>query len=129
MMKQNIAIMSNKVTANTWDIATLHQLLCRIQSSINNREISEITYSNLINKINNKQLIPNELFVISDYQTKYIQPGPIEDRDRYRESPVEHLVVTALTKSSISRHAISLEYPEDIIEYNIDNNITTFNIC
>lgn len=123
MMKQNIAIMSNKVTANTRDIATLHQLLCRIQSSINNREISEITYSNLINKINNKQLIPNELFVISDYQTKYIQPGPIKDTDRYRESPVEHLVVMALTKSSISRHAISLEYPEDIIEYNIDNNI------
>jgi len=76
----------------------------------------ELTQGELINKINNNELIKGGYYCITDYQcvnhlTNDLDPGLVN------VGPVEPLVVLAIGTDKVSKQAISLLYPDDVIEY------------
>lgn len=85
----------------------------------------EKTYDELIALVNNNKLIPGCKYVLSDYTTKYKQPGS----NVIKESTViEKLVLTAISTNQFSTECSSLSYPQDIVYYDINSKLCEDNI-
>ena len=86
--------------------------------------IIEITYSELVYKIGEAQLIKGEHYLITDFKTCYDVPEYYINGNRkditaieYHEGPIEPIIVFATNSNSISSSAYQPAYPNDRIQY------------
>lgn len=83
---------------------------------------TQVTYSELVNKINTNTLTQSVFYLITDFQTCYDQPNYDSNRNpiigsNYKQGPVEPLIVLAISDSQISNNAFSPLFPNDKITY------------
>ena len=92
---------------------------------------SPLSFAELQTSIINNKLIPGKRYLITDYQTIYDQPDfdsfgtpkpAIDIVTKY--GPIEPLLVTAVTPTTIGREALSAIYPEDLLWYDINFTAT-----
>jgi len=83
-----------------------------------------VTYSQLLNDINSSSLISGARYLISDYSSTYIQP----ESNIQTVSPIEPLTVTAISTSELQPEACSLQYPDDVIYYSYNNDISSSSV-
>lgn len=76
------------------------------------------TYAELSVMKSDSELVVGQLYLISDYRTKYTQPVSRE----ILTCSVEPIIVQAITTSSFSTVAHSTLFPQDILYYSFDNN-------
>lgn len=83
-------------------------------------EVKKITYSDLVVLIAASALVANQRYQITDYRTTYNMPNvsPVE----LITCPVENLIVTASSANTLFAEAKSVEYPNDVILYSVENN-------
>ena len=84
------------------------------------------TYDEMIAMQTNNQFVVNQNYLITDYRTTYIQPSSgikMGGVGQENENPIEQLLVTALSTNKLSNECYSLSYPQDIIYYNLNDNI------
>ncbi len=83
--------------------------------------LNEVTYSELVTKISNSELITGNYYKITDFKTCYDRPDYSYDSaalsGTYVETDVSPIIVFALSDSSISSEAFDIEYPNDSIKY------------
>jgi|GEM_PF-3564273 len=79
-----------------------------------------ISYNELKQLITNQELMPGRKYQLTDFKTIYKQP--VSDAVMEAETG-ERLVLTALSKNEIERRVQSLDFPKDIIEYEVDSNV------
>jgi hypothetical protein len=83
---------------------------------------TEVTYSDLVNRISTNTLTASTFYLITDFQTCYDQPdfdydgNPITSGN-YKQSPVEPILVLATSENTISEIAYQPTYPKDRILY------------
>lgn len=77
-----------------------------------------ITYTKLYELMTNNLLTPEKKYLITDYQTVYRIPNTNE----IKSCEVEPLIVTANNTNKLYSIAYSLNFPSDIIFYDIENN-------
>lgn len=84
----------------------------------------EITYNELQTLITNEELTPGKFYLLTDYQTIYLQPDfysngdkKVIDQDMVKTGFVEPILVYATSTNTLSNDAKSIDFPSDIIEY------------
>lgn len=99
------------------------------ENTINLKQNFSVTYSELADLVNSSKLIPQQSYLINDYQTIYDQP----DFDSFGvpklvvptlSGSIEPLVVNAITTNELSTNAKSTIYPLDLIEYIFNSELT-----
>jgi len=129
---------SNKINTYGESIELSANSGCALVRPINNKNWAlqrfeektiPINHSNLYDLILNESLIPGSFYIITDYKsanflngykTAEDNPTPIDPSFNPREiyyGPNESLIFQAISKSQLSRTGYSLDYSEDIIEY------------
>jgi hypothetical protein len=101
--------------------ATVGQLLENVNFSL----YIETTYDDFIKLIGLSQLQRGAWYLITDYQTIYIQPDyqdvfnkkPLDETTMIKFGEIEPLLVLATSVNTISHEVKSLNFPDDIIEY------------
>lgn len=84
--------------------------------------LQEIVYSDLIQLINDKQLIPGTFYKLK-FSTVHYMPYMTDFTEMYADpfainiGSVEYLILYAVSDEKISSEVKSLEYPQDIIHY------------
>ena len=78
-----------------------------------------VTHAELVTLIDNEELEEGANYLITDFQTIYIQPAPNEVKfaEINGEPFIEPLLVQATSNSTISHEAKSILFPDDTIEY------------
>jgi hypothetical protein len=79
----------------------------------------ENTYSQVLALSQAGQLVTGATYKITDYQTIHVIPNTTD----INTGPTEPLLVKAISSSEIDKRATSTLYPNDIIEYDFDNNL------
>jgi hypothetical protein len=83
------------------------------------------TWSALLNMKQNGALTPGKKYLMTDYQTIYIQPVSNAIKT---DTPIEPLVLTALSSSHFEPIVYSTTRPKDVIYYTIENE-QKYNWC
>jgi hypothetical protein len=81
--------------------------------------ITNVTYNQLVSKIMNNQLLPGNSYRIIDYSTKHV----INGTNIINNGPPEPIVIRANAVNVLDADAYSSVYPNDIIRYDINNNL------
>lgn len=105
------------VNADTIDGFHVSDLTGHTHTEYSRAPIS-ITYSDLILLISTSSLIVGQRYIISDYQTTYIQPIS----NVPMSGATEPLLVTALTNNKLMNIAYSTLHTQDLIYYNVNND-------
>jgi len=85
--------------------------------------ITDITYSELREKISGSTLVAGTFYKITDFKTCYDQPdfdingNPITGDTTYKQGSIEPIVVFSLSSNSIGIDAFQPGYPQDKIKY------------
>lgn len=87
------------------------------KSSINDYERK--TYEELKILKENKNLKEGQVYVLTDYRTKYQQPTT----NVIKEMEIEELILTASSNNTFEPIVFSSKYPSDTIWYDFDDNI------
>lgn len=127
--------LNRKITASELD-ANFTYLLQEIQSITASTTASvtttftDVTYSELVQKIGSSELVPGTFYQITDYRTAYDQPdfdfdgAATYSESTYKTCPIEPIVVLSLSESTISSQAYQPLYPNDSIKYDWTFNET-----
>lgn len=85
--------------------------------------VTDVTYSELKEKILSSSLVAGSFYKITDFRTCYDQPDfdiygdPVISETTYKQGPIEPIIIFALSTNSISIDAYQPEYPKDKIKY------------
>jgi len=82
-------------------------------------QYQDITYANLVIAIAASTLVKGTYYRITDYATKHLIP----DTSTINTGTTEPLIVLATGVNTISGAAYSVNYPNDLITYDITNNL------
>jgi hypothetical protein len=94
-----------------------------VDNAINEAGVcEEITYEDLVVKVNDSSLTSGKKYLITDYKTVYIQPVT----DIVMEGVTEPIAVTAISNSKLAPVAFSPSRPKDIIYYDIENDANKY---
>lgn len=131
-------------TDNEEDILNRNNIV-NIPISQNIVEKKEYTYKQLQELKENNELIPGKRYILTDYYTQYYQPfGGINNvgeacsvlkvceadysEDLDFSQYYEKLSLVAISSNAFSPQGNSLDFPEDIIEYNFNDNTDEYGI-
>ncbi|QEM10595.1 hypothetical protein [Mucilaginibacter rubeus] len=78
------------------------------------------TYAELKALVDSENLVPGQLYVVTDYATQYLQPVSNAVK---KDAAIEPLLITAISKTGFASEAISPEHPDDKIAYDFTRNI------
>lgn len=106
---------NNKVSALT-KLSTINDI-----ENISDIEAYKYTYAELKNIKNTNHLEPGKLYILSDYKTIYYQPY---SKVIKTATTTEQLVLRASSDKTFYKECASIEYPDDIIYYDFDNDVT-----
>ena len=93
-------------------------------------DLTELTYSELVNLINSDLLSEGSFYLITDFRTCYDQPNFdyngtfIVDGDTYKVSEIDPIIVFATSVNTLSSDAFQPSYPKDTIKYDYSFNQT-----
>ena len=102
------------------DITWTYDLVYLISISGVLEKAIPLTYADLTTKINNSELVQGQKYLITDFQTIYIQPVTTT----IMSGSVEPLLVTALDTNKLEPIAFSPSNPYDVIYYDPTQNNT-----
>lgn len=106
------------------DSGTTYNMSLRdLKEYVEDVDIFDVTYSELINLIQTSGLTPMYHYKITDYQTTYwmLDGEGVECNGGVPIiGPIEPLIVWATTTNTIDNFAVSTVYHDDVIEYNWD---------
>ena len=88
-------------------------------------ELINVTYTEITALIGSNTLVPGQKYLITDYQTVHTIPTTVDTNT----GPIEPLIVTALSVNELEPIAYSTLHPEDIIYYDVENNLTRVPGC
>ena len=74
--------------------------------------IIEVTYSELVNLKNTSSLVKGQNYLLTDYETTYIQP---ETNVNKSSGVIEPLIITATDVNKLHNQCKSTLYPQDIV--------------
>ena len=86
--------------------------------------VLDVTYSELLDLIDEGDLTPGRFYKITDFKTCYDQPDydynsdPITDGN-YKQGTVSPIIVFAISSDSLSSDAYQPGYPKDNIKYDV----------
>jgi hypothetical protein len=93
--------------------------------------LTEVTYTELVNLIDTNDLVPGQHYLITDFQTCYDRPDYDQNRDpiavslsSYIQGPVEPIVVLATSTDTLAINAYQPAYPNDKIKYDVTYSST-----
>ena len=93
--------------------------------------LSEVTYSELVNMIDEDELTTGKFYKITDFKTCYDQPDydiyktPIAvSGSSYVATAVDPIVVLAVSENSLALDAFQPSYPNDTIKYDVTYSTT-----
>jgi hypothetical protein len=93
--------------------------------------LTDVTYSELVNLINTNSLVPGQYYKITDFQTCYDRPDYDQNRDpiavspsSYFQGPVEPIVVLATSTDTLAIDGYQPDYPNDKIKYDVTYSST-----
>lgn len=115
----------NSVTSVDYVVVVLSRSLIGLNngtsgtSSNTLEHISVNTYSELTSKKNSNNLIPGLFYELTDYSTKHIIPYT----NSLNTGSTEPLILLATSSNTFSNNAYSINFPQDIIKYDFDNNL------
>ena len=104
------------------DIKKLYCKLTAIEKKI--FTATSVTYLQLKKLLDSSSLVPNSKYLITDFQTLHIIPNTTEKNDTNKVIPVENLLLTATSNNTFEPIVTSLQYPDDIIYYDITGNMS-----
>jgi len=86
--------------------------------------VTDITYSSILDAIDQGELIPGSYYRITDFRTCYDQPdydysGSAIEIGNYKQASVYPIIVFALSSDSLASDAYQPEYPNDNIKYDV----------
>jgi len=82
--------------------------------------IEQTTFSELTSLKINKQLNPGQLYIITDFELKWIGVGLLDPEPYKSSGVIEPLMIRAISSDKLDVEAYSLLHPEDIVYYDID---------
>ena len=80
----------------------------------------EVTYDELVNLKNTSSLVKGQNYLLTDYETTYIQP---ETEISKSSGVIEPLIITATDVDKLHNQCKSTLYPQDIVYYEITGDI------
>ena len=80
----------------------------------------EVTHTELLDLINTPSLIKGQVYLLTDYETDWLDP--ITGEQKY-SGVIEPLYLTATDVDKLHNEAKSELYPQDIVYYSIDRNM------
>ena len=92
-------------------------------ASGNNVPVIEVTYDELVNLKNNSQLKKGQNYLLTDYETTYIQPVSNVSKS---SGVIEPLIITATDVNKLHNQCKSTLYPQDIVYYEITGDIGNY---
>jgi len=93
-------------------------------------QVTDVTYDELKTLRDDKKLIAGNQYKITDFKTIYQQPESnivntsTEGVADGLDTEVEELILTAVTEDKFDQYVTSPKYPQDIIKYHIDLDLT-----
>jgi hypothetical protein len=102
--------------STAYDIATFYSQNSAIL-------VQNTTFTELTSLKANNQLKTGQLYVINDFQLKWINRDSVSTL--LQSNTIEPLLVLALSSNTISHEAYSTLHPEDIVYYDIDARTST----
>ena len=88
--------------------------------SNNNSGLIEVTYDELLNLKNTSSLVKGQNYLLTDYETTYIQPVTNVNKS---SGVIEPLIITATDVNKLHNQCKSTLYPQDIVFYEITGDI------
>ena len=82
--------------------------------------IIEVTYDELVNLKNTSTLVKGQNYLLTDYETTYIQPVTSVNKS---SGVIEPLIITATDVNKLHNQCKSTLYPQDIVYYEITGDI------
>ena len=82
--------------------------------------IIEVTYDELVNLKNTSSLVKGQNYLLTDYETTYIQPITNVNKN---SGVIEPLIITATDVNKLHNQCKSTLYPQDIVYYEITGDI------
>ena len=83
----------------------------------------EVTYDELVNLKNTSSLVKGQNYLLTDYETTYIQPVT---RVNKSSGVIEPLIITATDVDKLHNQCKSTLYPQDIVYYEITGDIQDY---
>ena len=98
-------------------------------SAFTSASYTDITYDELYSLYTSLTLTPGVFYKITDFQTCYDQPnyesnGTPITTGNFKSGATEQIVVFATSQSTLSPQAFSINYPDDLLKYDINYNFT-----
>ena len=90
------------------------------ESSVINNQLIEVTYNELLNLKNTSSLVKGQNYLLTDYETTYIQPVTNVSKN---SGVIEPLIITATDVNKLHNQCKSTLYPQDIVFYEITGDI------
>ena len=86
--------------------------------------VLDVTYSELLDLIDEGDLTPGKFYKITDFKTCYDQPdydfnGDTIEEGNWKQSSVSPIIVFAISSDSLASDAYQPEYPNDNIKYDV----------
>ena len=92
-------------------------------TSGNNVPVIEVTYNELVNLKNTSSLVKGQNYLLTDYETTYIQPVTNVNKS---SGVIEPLIITATDVDKLHNQCKSTLYPQDIVYYEITGDIGNY---
>ena len=86
-------------------------------------ELIEVTYDELLNLKNTSSLVKGQNYLLTDYETTYIQPVTSVNKS---SGVIEPLIITATDVNKLHNQCKSTLYPQDIVYYEITGDIGNY---
>ena len=86
----------------------------------NSNPLIEVTYDELLNLKNTSSLVKGQNYLLTDYETTYIQPVTNVSKS---SGVIEPLIITATDVNKLHNQCKSTLYPQDIVFYEITGDI------
>ena len=92
-------------------------------ASGNNVPVIEVTYDELVDLKNTSSLVKGQNYLLTDYETTYIQPVTNVNKS---SGVIEPLIITATDVNKLHNQCKSTLYPQDIVFYEITGDIGNY---
>ena len=115
-------IVNNLTSLSTTKVLSANQgkVLKDLIDSLSIGGLIEVTYDELVNLKNTSALVKGQNYLLTDYETTYIQPVTNVNKS---SGVIEPLIITATDVNKLHNQCKSTLYPQDIVYYEITGDI------